>query len=169
MTLPTIPEEERWQFQGNAPHVVINTKVDGGRFDCRNCGTVYQPNIPCPLNLYLDMANGFHNDHKNCEIRTEGRLGPAEPPAEEEDDEEEAEPECETCGGERTVESERVCGNTRRGGCADGLCGGCYNDEPCPDCTDADEFEPDWDAMREAREENDMLRAQDEVEWESPE
>lgn len=77
---------------------------------------------------------------------------------------EEAEQECETCGGEGVVEGALVCGNVRAGGCRDGMCGGCYPEKPCPDCVNAEANEPDWDAMRESREET-----MDEVGWESPE
>jgi hypothetical protein len=82
---------------------------------------------------------------------------------------EEPEQECETCGGERTIEGDRICGSPSLGGCIDGMCGGCYAGAPCPDCGEEDQDEPDWDAMREAREEAAADSAQDEVEWESPE
>lgn len=74
---------------------------------------------------------------------------------------------CEACGGE-PVEGPLVCGDTKRGGCADGMCGGCYEEIPCPDCSEEGQ-EPDWDVIAENAAENRALRAQDEVEWESKE
>lgn len=67
------------EFEAKADHCVINSMEPPGRFECRNCGTVYTPAMPCPINIYLDIAQGFVRDHKDCELRVEGRLGPAQP------------------------------------------------------------------------------------------
>jgi hypothetical protein len=94
--------------------------------------------------------------------------GTKNPPVEEEDAEDESE--CQTCDGEREIEGARVCGQPSRGGCSDGMCGGCFESYPCPDC--GDESEPDWDAIADDRRDERALRdsePEDEVKWESPE
>lgn len=144
---------------GRTGHIVINTKEDGGRFECEHCGADYTPALPCPMNIYLDIANGFLRDHKNCELRTENRMGRARlPPEEREEEEEEEEDEDEICG---------ACNGSGEG---------MYDGSTCSACKGAGEKrrpppEPDWDAMREAREENRAIAeaADDEVDWESPE
>lgn len=68
---------------------------------------------------------------------------------------------CATCDDEGWVEGPNTCG--QRGGCSDGMCGGCFAQEPCLECNEGGgEREPDYDAMRDERED---LNA--EVEWES--
>jgi hypothetical protein len=162
------PELEN--YKGDAGHVIINSKEVGGRFECEHCGTDYTPAMPCPMNLYLDLMNGFLRDHKGCEVRTDNRLGLARlPKALREEEDAEDERTCETCDGERTVEGSRVCGNTRAGGCADGMCGGCYQSLPCPEC--GEDIEQDWDSIAEDRAESRALRdaeSDDEVDSESP-
>jgi len=72
---------------------------------------------------------------------------------------------CPTCRGEGFVEVDR------RHACTvplEDCCGGCYDSEPCPDCGE-EEPEPDWDSIREAREEARIEEANNaEVDWESP-
>jgi len=119
-------------------HVVLNSLVDGGRLECRNCGDNYSPTLPCSLDIYVNIMETFLSQHKECK---------------------DPDSICKTCEGEGTVEGDRVCGSPSRGGCADGMCGGCFAVDPCPECRDEGLEEPDWDAMREAR---------DEVAWEVP-
>lgn len=70
------------EFESEADHCVINSMEPPGRFECRNCGAVYTPAMPCPINIYLDIMNGFIRDHRGCELRTTNRIGPAEMPKE---------------------------------------------------------------------------------------
>lgn len=150
------PELEN--HKGNADHVVINTKEDGGRFECENCGADYTPALPCPMNIYLDIANGFIRDHRECELRTENRRGNGRMPPEEEGEEEEEDGICGACNGSGE---------------------GMYDGSRCYSCKGSGEVpgsmrdEPDWDAMADAKRENAELRDseydKDEVEWEAPE
>jgi len=162
-------EYPEFDKEPSAPHCVINSMVDGGRFECENCGADYLPALPCPMNVYLSIANTWIGDHRMCEVRTENRMGNARLPKalrEEEDEVESTEQECEHCE-EGFTEGGRTCGNPSAGGCIDGMCGGCYAVVPCSYCNDDhEEPEPDYDAIADERRDE---RGQDEVEWESPE
>jgi hypothetical protein len=74
---------------------------------------------------------------------------------------------CETCDDEGTYEGQNICGS--RGGCRDGMCGGCFSTELC-DCAAGEKVgagsEPDYDAIGDERRDE---RGRDEVDWESPE
>lgn len=154
MPLPTNPNKP-WQDAtediSDTPWVIVNTSTPKPFFECQRCKAREDPTFPVDMKVFINSINTFVNAHKECN--------------------EETEQECETCGGEGSVEGGNVCGNTRLGGCSDGMCGGCFSSEQCTDCPAAEEMEPDWDAMRESREEDRELRneAMDEVEWESPE
>ena len=140
----------------NADHVVVNAKANG-RFECRHCGDTMDPGYPIPLDGLASFTNEYVEKHRDCEPREKG------------DVEEKTEFECDTCGDEGSIEGGNVCGSPSLGGCRDGMCGGCSAEIPCPDCQNPDAGEPDWDSMREAREETAALQAEDEVEWEAPE
>ena len=64
------------------------------------------------------------------------------------------EPECTECDDTGLVEGRNVC---TPGGCGD--CGGCFAAEPCVCAPEASE--PDWDSMRESRDE----MRDDALEW----
>jgi hypothetical protein len=80
MALPEL--EEEWEFKDSPSHCVINSKVDGGRFDCLHCGTTYLPALPCAIDMYLAMMQSFIKSHKDCELLTENRRGEAPTPEE---------------------------------------------------------------------------------------
>lgn len=137
----------------NSDHVVCDGKRDG-LFECLHCGVTQDPKFPIDLKVMVKMIDEFVAAHVDCV---------------KEDEDEETEQECKTCGDEGYIEGGNICGS--KGGCSDGMCGGCFASEPCPDCSSADKYEPDWDAMREAKEDNrrGYEDAMDEVEWEAPE
>lgn len=160
-------------------HIVVNTK-ENGRFECRHCGATKDP-YPINIDNLDSIIAEFTAEHIDCEMEVVNVNVRVSPPIqsidlsltiggeEKEDVEGETEQVCENCDGERVVEGARICGSPSLGGCSDGMCGGCYASEPCMYCGEEDQDEPDWDAMREAREEAAEDRAQDEVDWESPE
>jgi hypothetical protein len=81
----------------------------------------------------------------------------------EEELEKAAQLECDECGGEGVIEVDN------RSSCRrppSDCCGGCYDSEPCPKCGE-EAPEPDWDAIREEREEAAIDRNA-EVEWDAP-
>lgn len=154
MALPTIPEDKKWpEPQEDTPWVIINTATIPVFFECTRCDTSEDmPKFPVDMKDFIKAIETFVDAHRGCE-----------------EDEDEDERVCETCDGEGTVEGALVCGNVRAGGCRDGLCGGCYPTEPCPDC--GENSEPDWDAIAEDRAESRALQSaesNDEVDWESP-
>lgn len=149
MALPTIPEDQRWPEPGDgeAPWVIINSATVPAFFECTRCDTAEDlPKLPVDMKVFIKAIETFVDAHRGCE-----------------EQDEETEQECETCGGEGTIEVGPDC-NKPPSEC----CGGCYRTEGCPDCPIYEANEPDWDAIRKDRMELAEQAAQDEVDWESP-
>lgn len=75
--------------------------------------------------------------------------------------EEEAQLECDECGGSGYVEEGPYCSRP-----ASDCCGGCFTEVPCSKCGE-EAPEPDWDAIREQRE-DEAADLNAEVDWEAP-
>lgn len=43
-------------------HVVMKD----GIFVCNHCGSIYRPDLPAPINVFLKMSQAFVADHKRC-------------------------------------------------------------------------------------------------------
>jgi hypothetical protein len=50
-------------MQYRAPHVFMKD----GTFTCEHCGSRYTPALPCPINVFVAMCNGFVDDHEHCQ------------------------------------------------------------------------------------------------------
>jgi hypothetical protein len=57
-------------------HIFIkNADAGGYELWCKNCDVKYEPDIPCPMDMFLDIMKSFNKTHKNCETKGDNTDG----------------------------------------------------------------------------------------------
>jgi rubredoxin len=51
----------------NKDHIVI--RAGSNQFECKHCGTTYNPNLPMPIDMFCAIVDVFVKNHTGCKMK----------------------------------------------------------------------------------------------------